>query len=93
VAAADTVLDAELATLRMSRGLAADRLPEDLASRYEVIRARSGGVGAARLVGNRCSGCHMELAAMEVERLRRLPPDELVTCEQCGRILVRTTGS
>jgi predicted nucleic acid-binding Zn-ribbon protein len=56
---------------------------------YEQLRKRMGGVGAARLVGNACNGCHLVLAAQEVDRIRRLPPDELVSCEQCGRILVR----
>jgi hypothetical protein len=54
---------------------------------YEQLRKRMGGVGAARLVGNACGGCHLVLAAQEVDRIRRLPPDELVSCEQCGRIL------
>jgi predicted nucleic acid-binding Zn-ribbon protein len=26
---------------------------------------------------------------MELDRIRHLPPEEVVTCEQCGRILVR----
>jgi predicted nucleic acid-binding Zn-ribbon protein len=24
-----------------------------------------------------------------VDHIRRMPPDEVVTCDQCGRILVR----
>jgi predicted nucleic acid-binding Zn-ribbon protein len=45
-------------------------------------------VAVARLVGNHCDGCHLTLPAMELDRIRHLPEDELVTCEQCGRILV-----
>lgn len=63
-------------------------LPDDLAERYEKLRAHLGGVGAARLVGDRCDGCHLTLPSVEVERIRHLPPDEFVTCDQCGRILV-----
>jgi predicted nucleic acid-binding Zn-ribbon protein len=66
----------------------AARLPADLAERYEFLRARLGGVGAARLVGDRCDGCHLTLPSVEVERIRHLPPDQFATCDQCDRILV-----
>ena len=48
------------------------------------------GTGAARLVGTHCDGCHLELSSGEVEKIRALPPGEVATCEQCGRILVPT---
>ncbi len=89
VAAAETVIDAEAATVKAERDALAATLPGELAERYEALRARLGGTGAAPLVGNRCEGCHLELPAAEVDRIRRLPDDVLVTCEQCGRILVR----
>lgn len=69
------------------RRRAAD-LPEDLRRRYEQLRSKLGGVGAARLVGDRCEGCHLSLPSVDVERIRNLPPDELATCTQCDRILV-----
>ncbi len=90
VAEIDAVLDRELAELTRRRQAEAARLSEPLARRYEEIRARLGGTGAARLVGDHCDGCHLTLPSMEVERIRRLPPDTVVTCEQCGRILVRS---
>lgn len=86
--AAEAEIDTELANQVPSRDVVAATLPEDLRSRYESLRARLGGVGAARLVGSRCSGCHLELPSMEVDRIRHLPPGTVVTCEQCGRILV-----
>jgi uncharacterized protein len=89
VAAAESVVDAELEAQVAARALEASQLPTDLADRYETIRAHLGGVGAARLTGNRCEGCHLELPSVEVDRIRHLPVDELVTCDQCGRILVR----
>jgi uncharacterized protein len=63
-------------------------LPADLAERYEVLRSHLGGVGAARLVGDRCDGCHLTLSSVEIERIRRLPPEQFATCPQCDRILV-----
>jgi predicted nucleic acid-binding Zn-ribbon protein len=92
IAAAGTAMGAEVSALQLARGVAATEVPADLMERYETLRAHLGGTGAARLIGNRCDGCHLELASVEVERVRRLPPDALVTCDQCGRILVRTTG-
>jgi predicted nucleic acid-binding Zn-ribbon protein len=92
VAASDSVVATELAALEASRELAAARVPVDLLDRYEGLRARLSGVGAARLVGNRCDGCHLELPSAEVDRIRHLPPGTVVTCDQCGRILVRSTG-
>ena len=67
----------------------ASRLPEELLATYEAIRTRMGGVGAARLVGDRCDGCHLTLSAVDLERIRRRRPDELIRCTQCERILIR----
>ncbi len=70
------------------RATEASSLPAELADRYERIRARLGGVGAARLVGDRCDGCHLALPSVDVDRIRHLPPAEFATCPQCDRILV-----
>jgi uncharacterized protein len=92
VGAAEADLDQELSHLEAERGPARAALPEDLLERYEVLRRRLGGVGAARLVGNRCDGCHLELPSAEVDRIRHLPPGTAATCDQCGRILVRVSA-
>jgi len=82
-------LDAELAGEEAKRAASAVGLPTDIVTLYEGLRTRHGGVGAAPLVGGRCHGCHLALPATEVDRIKREPPDTLVTCDQCGRILVR----
>jgi predicted nucleic acid-binding Zn-ribbon protein len=64
-------------------------VPAPLLEQYERIRSHSGGIGAARLVGASCSGCHLSLPAVEVDRLKRAGPDDVILCDQCGRILVR----
>jgi uncharacterized protein len=88
VAEQQRAIDAELATAIGSRAQEAALLPTALADRYETLRARLKGTGAARLIKNRCDGCHLELSSVEVEKIRALPPGEIATCEQCGRILV-----
>jgi uncharacterized protein len=88
VARAETVIDDEIAQLERDRQSAASAVPAELRATYERLRARLGGIGAARLIGNRCDGCHLALAAAELDRIRRLGPGQVVTCEQCSRILV-----
>jgi len=64
-------------------------VPGEVLANYETLRSVPGQIGIARLVGSTCHGCHLELAAVEIDRLKKLPDDELVHCEECGCILVR----
>jgi uncharacterized protein len=86
---AEADIAASLSSEEAAREEAAARLPAELAERYERLRARLGGVGAARLVGDHCDGCHLTLPSVDVEHIRQLPPYELALCTQCDRILVR----
>jgi predicted nucleic acid-binding Zn-ribbon protein len=88
VVQAQADIDSELAQAAAARDAEAAQLPTALAERYELLRARLKGVGAARLIGHHCGGCHLELSSVEVEHIRALPDDAVATCEQCGRILV-----
>jgi hypothetical protein len=83
-------IDAAIASAAGTRAAEASQLPTALSDRYETLRTRLKGTGAARLIGSHCDGCHLELPSMEVERIRALPPGEVATCEQCGRILIPT---
>ncbi len=83
-------IDAAIASAAGTRAAEAAQLPSALSDRYETLRSRLKGTGAARLIGSHCDGCHLELPSMEVERIRALPPGEVATCEQCGRILIPT---
>lgn len=89
IAAAERDIDADIdAELAPRQPLAAE-IPADLLRRYEALRTKLGGTGAARLVGNSCGGCHLTLPAMEVDRIKKSAPDAVITCDNCGRILVR----
>jgi hypothetical protein len=83
-------IDASLAEAVSARSAEAALLPTALSARYETLRARLKGTGAARLLGTHCAGCHLELSSGEVEKIRALPPGQVATCDQCGRILVPT---
>jgi uncharacterized protein len=78
---------------RAERGPLAGSLPADLLALYDRIREGSGGIGAALLRGGRCGGCRLELAGSELVAVRAAEPDEVVRCEECRRILVRTAES
>jgi predicted nucleic acid-binding Zn-ribbon protein len=60
---------------------------------YEKIRDSSGGVGAAVLRQRRCGGCNLELNQGEMNRFTAAAQDEVLRCEECRRILVRTSES
>ncbi len=72
--------------------IAAGVVPELLAL-YDKIRVEHGGVGAAPLHRGACQGCRLSLPPTELEELRAAPSDEVVRCEECRRILVRTPES
>jgi predicted nucleic acid-binding Zn-ribbon protein len=89
LAAANTALDGEAASLAERREALVQTTPPSELARYERVRAQFGGVGVAHLEGTHCSGCHMDLSPKELDVLRKVPPDELGECPQCGRMLVR----
>ena len=89
LAESEADIAAELATVRAERDEAATQVPPELWAEYDALRAQLGGVAIARLVGSTCQGCHLALAAVEVDRIRKLGVDETVHCEECGRLLVR----
>ena len=86
-------LDATAVAAREGRDAVAATLPPDLLTLYDKIRASSGGVGAAGLVRRRCQGCHLELSGTDLRAAAAAAPDEILRCEECRRILVRTPDS
>lgn len=78
----------ELADLEPRRAELAAGLPAELVSRYEVLRADFGGVALVQLVGSTCSGCHLSLSSMEVDRIRHQAAGAEVRCPECNRVLV-----
>ena len=83
-------MQAEIDQEAAARSSEAAEIPDAALSSYDGLRARMGGVAVARLRNGTCEGCHLALSAMELDRIRHAPADELCHCEECGRILVRT---
>ena len=82
-------IDAELTVEQGQRDTAAARVEPGVMRLYEQLRAKNGGVGVARLVHGACDGCHMQLPATELDHIKHQPPEAIIRCDQCGRILVR----
>jgi uncharacterized protein len=85
-------IDEQTAKASDQRAAVAAEVPADLLKLYEQIRD-SRGVGAAALRAGRCEGCHLTLNTVDLNQIRASAPDEVVRCEECRRILVRTPES
>ena len=100
-------LDAELAERETGRAAAAaSGVRDDLLARYEQLRSKLGGTGAARLVGGSCSGCHLALsvdgarprpqgASRRRDHLRAVRPDPGALTRACSSSFgtARPTGN
>jgi predicted nucleic acid-binding Zn-ribbon protein len=83
----------ELAAAERERESTAAGLPAELLALYDRVRTQRAGVGAAALRARRCLGCSLEVNAADLGAIRAASPDEVLRCEECGRILVRTAES
>ncbi len=89
LAVAEQAVDVELARVAADRAGRASAVPPELLARYDKLRAHLGGTGAARLEDGKCGGCHLALSPRDLDDARRAPAGEVLTCDACGRILVR----
>ena len=86
-------IDAELSTVSADREPAVADVPADLLALYDRLRESKNGVGAAELRARQCGGCQLGLDASELSQIKSSPADQVIRCEECQRILVRTPES
>ena len=86
-------LDAEVEQIGHSRADVVVGVGDELVGLYEKIRASSDGIGAAVLRQRRCQGCNLELNQVDINRFTAAAQDEVLRCEECRRIVVRTSES
>jgi predicted nucleic acid-binding Zn-ribbon protein len=86
-------IDEESAKATSARASVVAGIPADLLALYDKIRAQSSGLGAAPLRRGQCGGCRVQLSTVDLNEIRAAAPDEVVRCEECRRILVRTADS
>ena len=82
-------IDAELAQIKAERTAAAEGIDTTLLGLYAKLRDAHGGIGAAALLRGQCQGCNMTLNAGDLAAIEGSAPEQVVRCEECGRILVR----
>jgi len=79
------------AELARDRAAVAATVPADLLAEYTRRAANS--AGAALLTRGTCEGCRMVLPSTDLNDIRRASDELVVTCPECGCILVRTEES
>jgi predicted nucleic acid-binding Zn-ribbon protein len=80
-----TALNARLGELTTERNELAGKIEEDLLGRFERLFASKGDAAIVALEHEVCTGCHMKITTQTAHRVRN--GKEIVSCEQCGRIL------
>ena len=85
-------IDDQFAKVEEQRSGIAAGIPDDLLGLYEKLRDQHP-PGAAALRRGSCEGCHLALGTSDLNAIRAAEPDEVLRCEECRRILVRTPES
>jgi uncharacterized protein len=88
-AAAVATIETTAVAERTTRDQLAGQIDAALLARYESIRAKNGGLGIARIETGSCGACRLKIASVEMDRIRGLAADVIVTCDECGALLVR----
>ena len=86
-------IDAQITEQRAEREQLSPLLPGDLLALYDKIGTSHNGVGAAELRQRRCTGCQLEVNAADLGVFAAAADDDVLRCEECSRILVRTASS
>ncbi|HEY3903535.1 MAG TPA: C4-type zinc ribbon domain-containing protein [Streptosporangiaceae bacterium] len=87
-------LDEQAAKATAKRAQIAENIASDLLDLYDKVRAQhGGGVGAAALRARQCQGCNLAINTVDLNAIRAAADDEVLRCEECRRILVRTPES
>jgi predicted nucleic acid-binding Zn-ribbon protein len=74
----------ELSEVESERDAVWEQAPSAAQAAYSRMRIRP---AVAQVINNQCSACHVTVTSSGMQKLRG--GDELVHCENCGRILVR----
>jgi predicted nucleic acid-binding Zn-ribbon protein len=78
-------LDGQLNQLTAERTELAAKVDEDLLSLFERLFVSKGDAAVVALEHEVCTGCHMKVTTQTAHRVKN--GKEIVSCEQCGRIL------
>lgn len=79
-------LQTRVASVKKQRVTLASRLDAATLALYEELRRKKGGRAVALMVDQMCQGCRVTVPTSKAQLVRR--GQELITCTNCGRILV-----
>ncbi len=85
------VLDQAIHSIRTDRDQVKPRVPATLLSRYDRLASSRNGVAVAEVRKAACGACFTALTPQAMQEVRR--NDAVMTCEQCGRLLIWVEGS
>lgn len=87
------VIVAEHRDVKAKRAAAAATIEPSLLALYVSIRDKHDGLGAGRLIGTSCGACRMTFNPVFMDKIRAAADDDLITCEECGRLLIRDAAA
>ena len=79
------LIEERLESLESERAVIARAINEDVLDRYERLFKSKGNSAVVSVRHEVCMGCHMKITTQTAVRVKG--GNELVSCEQCGRIL------
>lgn len=82
-------ITAQLQQLENEREQKAEPLDSQLLALYEQVRTQTGGVGAVKVVDGRAVGYDLAFSVAEIAYLRAAKPEEIITSEDEGYLLIR----
>lgn len=85
----ESQISAQLEQLSGERAQKAAAVDAELLDLYEHVRSRTGGVGAVKVVAGRPVGYDLAFSVAETARLRAAKPEEVITSEDEGYLLIR----
>lgn len=93
LADAHASIDKDADFARRQRATVEPEISAELLALYDKLQAQLGGLAAVAIKRRRCDGCQLELTATDIGRVRTAAEDDILRCEECRRIQVRTEES
>ena len=78
-------LESQFEALTRERSELAEKIDEDLLGRFERLFRSKGDAAVVAIEHGVCTGCHMKVTTATASQVRA--GKEMVSCENCGRIL------
>lgn len=82
-------INAELTEVRASRDALVNTMLAEVVEKYEQVRLKQGGIGAAAVERGTCRACSLPLSPMAKDEIKN-SEEVFIRCENCRRILVIT---